>query len=105
MGGLNRVTSRRYWVVLIKNSRGGQGSRLELYKSEDQRGGPQRTISLDSVSAFSLSVSLSPSLSLSFSLSLPLLFLSLSPSPLSFTPFFCYFVYTVLLSFIGKVCT
>ena len=66
MGGLNRVTSRRYWVVLIKNGRGGQGSRLELYKSEDQRGEPQRTISLDSVSILSLP-SFFP-LSLSFSL-------------------------------------
>ena len=59
MGSLNRVTSRRYWVVLIKSGRGGQGGRLELYKSEDQRGEPVRSISLDSVSTLSLSLSLS----------------------------------------------
>ena len=71
MGSLNRVTSKRYWVVLLKSGRGGQGSRLELYRSEDQRGGLLRTISLDSVS-----VSFWPpcphSLLLSSSLSLPL---------------------------------
>ena len=74
MGSLNRVTSRRYWVVLLKSGRGGQGSRLELYKSEDQRGGAIRTFSLDSVSTsfspFSLSSLSCPSLSHSLSLSL-----------------------------------
>lgn len=70
MGSLNRVTSRRYWVVLFKSGRGGQGGRLVLFKSEDQRGEPVRTISLDIVS-----LSLHPLFFSFFCYSLPLNFL------------------------------
>lgn len=85
MGSLNRVTSRRYWVVLFKSGRGGQGGRLVLFKSEDQRGEPVRTISLDIVSLSLSTLSSSPS-SLLFSpsqLSCSLVLCSLHFHPLT----------------------
>ena len=43
------MTSKRYWLVLRKETPGGGRSRLEFYRSEEQSNEPVRVIPLDQI--------------------------------------------------------